>query len=89
MGTGLADESRYSGAGDTAVGHPEDSVSEFTASFVTCATLFWPKFTADITKAQIAGDKGGSSQGTTLLKLYQEAWDVIDANYMPLGPRPY
>ncbi len=88
-GTELADESRYSGAGDTAMGHPEDNVSEFTASFVTCATLFWPSLTASITNAQQAGDQGGGTKGTELLKLYQEVWDLIDANYMPLGPRLY
>jgi hypothetical protein len=89
LGTELADESRYSRAGDTSVGHPEDSVGEFTASFVACATRFWPALTAAVTNAQSAGDQGGSAKGTELLKLYQEAWDLIDANYMPLGPRPY
>jgi hypothetical protein len=89
LGTELADESRYSRAGDTSVGHPETSVSEFTASFVTCATLFWPSLIVAITDAQKAGDRGGGTKGTDLLKLYQEAWDLIDANYMPLGPRMY
>jgi len=88
-GTELVDESRYSGGGDTSVGHPEDNVGEFAASFVACARLYWPTLTAAIFSAQEAGDKGGGTAGTDLLKLYQEAWDLIDAHYMPLGKRLY
>lgn len=89
LGTELVDESRYSRSGDASVGHPEDNVGEFTASFVACATLYWPALTATIVSAKEAGNKGGGDAGTDLLKLYQEAWDLIDANYMPLGKRLY
>ena len=58
-------------------------------TIVTCATLFWPSLIAAIANAQIAGDRGGGAKGIELLKLYQEVWDLIDANYMPLGLRLY
>ncbi len=88
-GVSLADESRYSGANDPLVGHPADSADEFVASFVTSATLFRAAFVAAMVEAQTAGNARGGGGGTYLRKLYSQAWDLISARYVPLGPNPF
>src|SRR5438105_3447885 len=88
-GTALADESRYLGASDVAVGHPEDSVSEFLASFTASATLFRTDFVAAVLAAETAGNAKGGGGGTYLRRLYRRAWSLIDKKYVPLGPNPF
>ena len=87
-GVSLADESRYSGSSDT-TGHPADSLGEFVASLVTCATLFRASFVADVLAAEAAGNARGGHGGTYLRGLYRRAWNRIDARYVPLGSNPF
>ncbi len=88
-GTALADESRYSGAGEVSTGHPENSVGEFVASFVASATLFRTQFVAAVLAAETAATALGGRGGIYLRRLYRRAWQVIDAKYVPLGPNPF
>jgi hypothetical protein len=88
-GTALADESRYSGAGEVSVGHPDTSVGEFVASFVASATLFRTQFVAAVLAAEAAAIALGGGGGTYLRRLYRRAWHLIDAKYVPLGPNPF
>ena len=87
-GASLADESRYSGASET-TGHPADSLGEFVASFVTCATLFQTQFVADVLAAEAAGNTRGGGGGSYLRGLYRRAWNRIDVRYVPLGTNPF
>jgi hypothetical protein len=87
-GASLADESRYSGASETS-GHPADSLGEFVASFVTCATLFRGPFVAAVLDAETGARARGGSGGTYVRGLYRQAWSRIDARYVPLGANPF
>jgi hypothetical protein len=87
-GASLADESRYSGASES-TGHPADSLGEFVASFVTCATLFRTPFVADVLAAETAGNARGGGGGSYLRALYRSAWNRIDVRYVPLGANPF
>ncbi|MCI0744228.1 MAG: hypothetical protein L0Y58_02380 [Verrucomicrobia subdivision 3 bacterium] len=84
----LADESRYSGASET-TGHPADSLGEFVASFVTCATLFKTQFVADVLATEASGNTRGGGGGSYLRGLYRRAWNRIDVKYVPLGTNPF
>jgi hypothetical protein len=88
-GVSLADESRYSGSNDPGTGHPADSVFEFIASFVTCATLFKTAFVADVLASETAGNAKGGGGGTYLRRLYRKTWNLISAKYVPLGSNPF
>jgi hypothetical protein len=88
-GVSLADESRYSGAGDVSTGHPADSVSEFVASFVTSATRFRTQFVAAVQAAEAAGNAAGGRRGSDLRGLMARAWTLIDSRYVPLGASPF
>jgi hypothetical protein len=87
-GASIADESRYSGASES-TGHPADSLGEFVASFVTCATLFRTQFVADVLAAETAGNARGGGGGSYLRGLYRRAWQRIDLRYVPLGANPF
>jgi hypothetical protein len=87
-GVSLADESRYSRSTEN-TGHPADSVSEFIASFVTCATLYRTQFVADVLAAEAAGNIKGGGGGTYMRGLYRRAWSRIDTRYVPLGANPF
>lgn len=87
-GASLADESRYSGASES-TGHPADSLGEFVASFVTCATMFRTRFVADVIAAEAAGNTRGGGGGSYLRGLYRRAWTRIDVRYVPLGANPF
>jgi hypothetical protein len=87
-GVSLADESRYTGASEY-IGHPSQSVSEFAASFVACATVFRAQFVAAVLAAEAAGNAQGGGGGSYLRRLYRQAWRTIDARYVPLGPSPF
>jgi hypothetical protein len=86
-GVSLADESRYTGAAEN-TGHPADSLGEFLASFVTCATVYRGDFVADVAAAESAGNARGGGGGTYLRQLYRRAWEMIAARYVPLGASP-
>jgi hypothetical protein len=88
-GVSLADESRYSGMSDPAVGHPADSVDEFVASYSACATLFRAAFIAAVAAAEAAGNARGGGGGKYLRGLYAKAWDLISNKYIPLGSNPF
>lgn len=88
-GVSLADESRYSGAGDVSTGHPADSVGEFVASFVTSATQFRSQFVAAVLAAEAAGNATGGRGGSYLRGLMGRAWTLIDGRYVPLGTNPF
>lgn len=87
-GASLADESRYTGSSEN-TGHPADSLGEFVASFVTCATLFRTRFLADVVAAETAGNTRGGGGGSYLRNLYRRAWNLIDTKYVPLGTNPF
>lgn len=87
-GASLADESRYLGVAER-TGHPADSVDEFTASFVTSATLFRSQFVRAVLEAETAGNARGGRGGTYLRSLYRRAWRLIDSKYVPLGSNPF
>jgi hypothetical protein len=88
-GVSLADESRYSGASEIATGHPATSVSEFISSFVASATIFRVAFVAAVLAAETAGHARGGRGGSYLRGLYRQAWERIDARYVPLGANPF
>lgn len=87
-GVSLADESRYAGVIER-IGHLADSVSEFVASFVTCATLFHSQFVADVLAAETAGNAKGGGGGSYLRRLYRRVWSRISSRYVPLGANPF
>jgi hypothetical protein len=88
-GVSLADESRYSGAGDVSAGHPAESVSEFAASFVASAKAFREQFEAAVLAAEAAGNARGGRGGSYVRRLYRHAWRIIDEKYVPLGANPF
>ena len=85
-GVSLADESRYTGASDIAVGHPADSLGEFVASFTTSAVLYREPFIQAVKQARRVGD---AQSGAKLQRLYRKAWRLIDRDYIPLGRNPF
>ena len=87
-GVSLADESRYLGLAER-TGHPADSVSEFIASFVTCAVEARSAFVAAVLAAEAAGNARGGGGGSYLRRLYRRAWRIISETYVPLGANPF
>jgi hypothetical protein len=88
-GVSLADESRYSGAGDISSGHPADTAGEFVASFVTSATQFRTQFVAAVLAAEAAGNATGGRAGSYVRGLMGRAWRLIDSKYVSLGASPF
>ncbi len=87
-GASLADESRYLGMNDN-IGHPADSIGEFVASFVTCASMARTQFVDAVNQAANAGNARGGRGGSYLKSLFRRSWNIISSTYVPLGGNPF
>lgn len=77
----LAKESFYGLTESTGAGHPQDSVNEFMASYITTLTFARSKF--------IAAVKEGKTGGASVAPKFRIAWDQFNTKGLNLGSNPF
>lgn len=77
----LAKESFYGLTESSGAGHPQDSVNEFMASYITTLTFARTKF--------IAAVKEGKTEGAPVAPKFLIAWDRFNAKGLNLGSNPF
>ncbi|MCE7991878.1 MAG: DUF4157 domain-containing protein [Roseivirga sp.] len=77
----LAKESLYDLTESTGAGHPQDSVNEFMASYITTLTFARSKF--------IAAVKEGKTAGVPVAPKFRIAWDQFNDKGLNLGSNPF